>query len=125
MTLLAALLAAASAAAQPAKGRVSFQQHTPYSWQERALIERTVRQLCPALLADPGSQVVETETAVNKSRIDQNYYDYFFTSRFSFATQEAPRITGTMVLKGERTSTSELSGIGLTVDPSWVCAGKS
>ncbi len=76
------------------------------------------------MLAELRSQVVETETAVKTSRIDQNYHDYFFTSYFIFATQNGQWITGTMVLKSDRTSTSELSVFELTVDPSWVCTAK-
>jgi hypothetical protein len=125
MTFVAAFVAAGMAAAEAARGRVSFQHNTPYSSEEQAVIERAVRHLCPSLLAELRSQVAETKTAVERHRIDQYYMEYFFTSYFSFATQEGPKISGTLVLKSDRTSTSELSGFELTVDPNWLCTGKS
>lgn len=104
------------------RGTIGFKADSVYSLEEQAAITKAVNKACPALLPERLAYVSEEMTIVEKRRVDQNMFDSFFTSTFSFSTQEGEGVMGTLVVKSDRSYNGEFDGIEVSVDPARVCS---
>lgn len=104
------------------RSKLTFKADSPYLASEQQAIETAIRTNCPELLEGRRALVQEEETQVEARRVDQNMFDHFYVSSFSFQTTEGPGIFGTLTLRSDRPYAGELGGFELSVEPTEVCS---